>query len=211
MADFCNQCAHEMGFSPGDLAGLSTAEDTAAGRYARALCEGCGPCQVDHLGNCVSFNCLSQHGRPWPRPVPPRPPAARQHCRHYRYVRGPDGGPRCAVSSAPPVDWLACMPPDPSPLVPGNTTPRVLPRIPVACPKREEWTEAERAAWQVWRREAMLRAVLIMRVIQSVQSVSAGVIPCPACGVGTVSWSRAACNGHIHARCSTPDCFAVMQ
>lgn len=56
MADFCRQCADDLGFET-DLDGLSTPEDTAAGLFCYALCEGCGDVQVDHLGNCVSDYC----------------------------------------------------------------------------------------------------------------------------------------------------------
>ena len=51
MADLCQQCALDTwGEDIGDLAGLSTPDDTAARRYPIALCEGCGPIQVDHTG-----------------------------------------------------------------------------------------------------------------------------------------------------------------
>lgn len=38
----------------GDLAGLSTPEDTAAQRFPVVICEGCGPIQVDYNGHRVS-------------------------------------------------------------------------------------------------------------------------------------------------------------
>ena len=51
MADLCHACALDTwGEDIGDLAGLSTPNDTAARRYPVALCEGCGPIQVDHTG-----------------------------------------------------------------------------------------------------------------------------------------------------------------
>ena len=54
MADFCKQCSIEMfGTDTGDLAGLSTPVDTAAGTFAIVLCEGCGSIAVDHEGNNV--------------------------------------------------------------------------------------------------------------------------------------------------------------
>lgn len=56
MAEFCKQCAEELGFEP-DFVGLSTAEDTAKGLYAIVLCETCGPIQVDHEGKCISPDC----------------------------------------------------------------------------------------------------------------------------------------------------------
>lgn len=38
-----------------------------------------------------------------------------------------------------------------------------------------------------------------------------GVIPCPICKSGKVNYSRAAYNGHVHARCSTAGCVAWME
>lgn len=40
---------------------------------------------------------------------------------------------------------------------------------------------------------------------------SAGVIACPCCVTGIVSFSRSGYNGHIHARCSTENCAAWME
>jgi hypothetical protein len=37
-----------------------------------------------------------------------------------------------------------------------------------------------------------------------------GEIACPCCG-GTVRYSRAGYNGHVHARCSTEDCVSWME
>jgi hypothetical protein len=39
----------------------------------------------------------------------------------------------------------------------------------------------------------------------------AGVMDCPVCKTGKLRYSRAAYNGHVHARCSTADCVAWMQ
>jgi len=60
MAEFCNQCAAELGF-PSDFVGVTSEEAWAAGRPAVVLCEGCGPIQVDPQGNCVSENCEGRH------------------------------------------------------------------------------------------------------------------------------------------------------
>lgn len=38
-----------------------------------------------------------------------------------------------------------------------------------------------------------------------------GTIPCPVCRTGTVQFSRAAYNGHIHARCTTAMCVQWME
>jgi len=63
MADFCKQCSIDhFGEDLGDLSGLSSEEDTRKGMYAVVICEGCGPCQVDHTGKCVSKDCLCKHG-----------------------------------------------------------------------------------------------------------------------------------------------------
>ncbi len=70
MADFCTQCTADLlgeeGHS-GDFVGLSTAQETAAGRYLPVLCEGCGYTQVDHTGRCVSSDCIKQHGKSPPK------------------------------------------------------------------------------------------------------------------------------------------------
>ncbi len=62
MADFCRQCSLEhFDRDFGDLRGLSKPEDTARKLYAPVLCEGCEFIFVDHLGVCVSENCLEEH------------------------------------------------------------------------------------------------------------------------------------------------------
>jgi len=55
VAEFCKQCALEtFGEDIGDLAGISTPEDTASGLFPVLLCEGCGPVQVDHAGRRIN-------------------------------------------------------------------------------------------------------------------------------------------------------------
>jgi hypothetical protein len=61
MAEFCKQCAEEMGFEP-DFVGLTTEEDTKAGLVSGVLCEGCGFTYVNHLGECVYEHCDLKHG-----------------------------------------------------------------------------------------------------------------------------------------------------
>jgi len=64
MADFCNQCSEEIwGVIHGDLSGLSSEEETRKRIFPIVLCEGCGPIQVDHHGNCLSDDCFEQHGK----------------------------------------------------------------------------------------------------------------------------------------------------
>ena len=48
MADFCLQCALELGFPNSDFEGL-----TSKGLIT-VLCEGCGTIQVDAKGHCVT-------------------------------------------------------------------------------------------------------------------------------------------------------------
>lgn len=60
MADFCNQCAEDMGFPHGDLAGITKPEDQMRHLYAVVLCEGCGPIQVNKDGYCIS-DCDKHH------------------------------------------------------------------------------------------------------------------------------------------------------
>lgn len=63
MAEFCKQCSTAIfGEDFGELAGLSTADDTAQGLYALVICEGCGPTQVDHDGACIAPDCIEKHG-----------------------------------------------------------------------------------------------------------------------------------------------------
>lgn len=61
MADFCKQCSIEIfGKDFGELAGLTTVEDWANGKAVVALCEDCGPIQVDPDGNCIT-DCDKHH------------------------------------------------------------------------------------------------------------------------------------------------------
>lgn len=63
MADFCKQCRIELfGEDDGDIARLSSEEDTKQELFCIVLCEGCGACQVDHTGRCISKDCLKKHG-----------------------------------------------------------------------------------------------------------------------------------------------------
>lgn len=61
MADFCQQCSLEIFLEDfGELTGLTTEEKiNKTNKFPIALCEGCGPCQVDHNGICVTHKeCL---------------------------------------------------------------------------------------------------------------------------------------------------------
>jgi RNase P subunit RPR2 len=68
MADYCKQCAEELGLS-NDFAGITSESAWQEGYAVVVLCEGCGPIQVDPDGNCVSENCLAaEEGRPHHKP-----------------------------------------------------------------------------------------------------------------------------------------------
>jgi len=55
MANYCNQCAKSLDVPP-SLGGLC--ED---GFVVQDICESCGPCMIDHKGNCVTDNCFFCH------------------------------------------------------------------------------------------------------------------------------------------------------
>lgn len=53
MADFCKQCAEEIGFKS-DFIDVKL----KPGLYNTNLCEGCGPIQTNSKGECISPDCL---------------------------------------------------------------------------------------------------------------------------------------------------------
>lgn len=64
MANFCKQCSeHLFGTDFENFKGNSTKEDTEKGLYVAEICEGCGFIQVNHKGECVSPDCLKNHGQ----------------------------------------------------------------------------------------------------------------------------------------------------
>lgn len=148
-----------------------------------------------------------------------RPLRATQHCRHYSYrntglsgrQRGDMGGPQCALGidlSAPRAS-KACMPAGTFPVQDGD----------MPCASRADYTEAERAEWKRWADASLERMRIIMPMIPGSSADrkkrehwgEQGEFPCPACGTGTVRWSRSSYNGHVHAGCTTPHCFGVME
>ncbi|WP_276200090.1 hypothetical protein [Chelatococcus sp. XZ-Ab1] len=123
------------------------------------------------------------------------------HCRHYSFDL--DGflsgtGPRCAKG----IDISG--PGEASPCLPAGSQFRAR----IDCPLREDYTDEERVAWRAWVDESHERVRIVMAAIPKGQG---GVINCPACKVGRVHWSRSPRNGHLHAQCTTPNCFSVMQ
>lgn len=138
-----------------------------------------------------------------------RPPHATRHCRHYSYsgsILSDGGGPKCAsgVDLRAPRAALVCMPDS---------------EVAEACELREEYLPAEREAWEAWRNERAGRMILILAEIPGSSRDKknrpewgqSGEFPCPACEWGIVRWARARSNGHVHAACSTRDCFGIIE
>ena len=70
MADFCSQCSIDtFGADYDDHKGHSTEQNTKDGLYCTVICEGCGIIQVNHLGECVSPDCLVDHATGNPRNI----------------------------------------------------------------------------------------------------------------------------------------------
>jgi len=58
MADFCKKCSIKtFGKDYGDFANIVSPEEEARGLVVTVLCEGCGPIDVNHRGECVSPDC----------------------------------------------------------------------------------------------------------------------------------------------------------
>ena len=54
MAEFCKQCADDLGFPRSDF----LYPNLLPGQYMTVLCEGCGPIQVNNKGECISSDCI---------------------------------------------------------------------------------------------------------------------------------------------------------
>lgn len=80
-------------------------------------------------------------------------------------------------------------------------------------PTPEEIAAEEADMKQRFERMALVRAAIVKHLggpWKRGTNGRAGSITCPCCN-GNVNFSRAGINGHIHARCSTPDCAAWME
>lgn len=49
-----------------------------------------------------------------------------------------------------------------------------------------------------------------LAIVNSIPNKTHGSMTCPNCR-GTIDWSRSPRNGHLHAFCRKPGCFAVIQ
>jgi len=105
---------------------------------------------------------------------------------------------------------LPCFPPEPDNMPADGVWPQ--------CPKQSFKTPDELDAESKEIEEAAGRSIKRLTVvIPAIQKAAdgkrgvGGTMPCPVCKTGTLGWSVAGYNGHIHARCSTADCVSFMQ
>ena len=80
------------------------------------------------------------------------------------------------------------------------------------CPKYQAHTQAEIDQSEVEIAESTSKIMLARNAIVAHTNgkPGQGKTTCPNCN-GVLSFSIAACNGHIHARCSNPDCVRWME
>lgn len=125
-----------------------------------------------------------------------RPPKASHHCRHYSYklpISAAESGPTCAkgLDLSEPCSSAVCMPdPGRAPFCP--------------CAQREEYTDAERAAWKAATEERMARLVRAIAALPApIPLRTSGSVACPNCGgeLRYARWHRGAEIG-----CSTEYC-----
>jgi len=88
------------------------------------------------------------------------------------------------------------------------------PQAKAGCDQYSGYMAEEIAAAEAERTARFARMGTIREAIMAEHETTGsngGQMPCPACKTGTVAWSRARSNGHVHARCTTPDCAAWME
>ena len=89
-------------------------------------------------------------------------------------------------------------------------SPEAIARCPKYCGHTaEELAEQERDMEERWARMGTIRKAIVAHI--DATNEWSGSIPCPACESGTVRYSRAHYNKHIHASCSTPNCASWME
>jgi hypothetical protein len=83
-----------------------------------------------------------------------------------------------------------------------------------SCPKRELKTREQAEAEEAQFEAAFARVNTCLKAIRAKHGKARGLMGqmlCPIdCG-GTLSYSIAAYNGHVHGQCSTKDCASWMQ
>lgn len=116
------------------------------------------------------------------------PPKAREHCRHYSYERGLQGGPRCALG----LDLTA----------PGATR-CCWPNPEMVCASRENWNDQEKAAWEAWQNERMSRMIAAIAALPALEGRATVKVDCPSCS-GVITYIRIPTRAYVG--CSTPHC-----
>jgi hypothetical protein len=120
------------------------------------------------------------------------PLRATMHCRHYSYERGVLlHGPKCAqgIDLSAPGAGRMCWPEA---------------DVGQPCAVREEYTDAERIAWETYRDDRMIRlSMAVCALPRAIPMRSGGTVPCPNCD-GTIRYGR--WRGGAELNCSTAHC-----
>lgn len=119
----------------------------------------------------------------------------RQKCRHFNGLLNDTCRAGVNYRSLTTVGRLPCL---------GDKEPDE-----VECEKCDRFTEQEVKEQQKQMWESGAIAIQLIAKIQKEEG-SSGSIECPKCS-GSVNWTRASRNGHIHAECKTVGCVSVMQ
>ena len=132
--------------------------------------------------------------------------AARHSCRHFNGIHRP-----CSAGLEYPATVIGtCIRSAPKP---GALPPRICPQI---APFTAEELAAEERDRECDRgheqhvKKLNVACAAITKDAKGRRGIS-GKLPCPVCTTGTLHYSIAGCNGHVHAKCTTPDCIAFMQ
>lgn len=151
---------------------------------------------------------MSQHrGCNTEFPVHGSEEAIAQQQRRCKHWRGSMKGDTCAAG----VAFSALTDPTSAGSI-FKRLPCFNPEIPCgsACyPTREEVLEKDKRIDAFLNRMATIRTAILSDLGE--KRSGSGEIACPCCKTGTVRYSRASLNGHVHARCSTPDCANWME
>ena len=98
-----------------------------------------------------------------------------------------------------PFDMMPCL----------GSSPQAIAR----CPQFSGWTAEENAARELEYQQAWARITLAIKAIREAAQGDRGCVgrtACPSCN-GHLHYSIARVNGHIHARCDTPNCVSFIQ
>lgn len=134
------------------------------------------------------------------------------HCKHYT---GTAYGKECEVGvkydqfMGTPFDGWPCFGKRGQPHPQGEKCPQCR------MPTEEELQEEDRLDAVRFEKMSKARAAIVAHLggpWKKGTPGSSGTIDCPACGgKGTLKFSRAGYNGHVHAACITLDCVQWME